>query len=156
MERERRKTPFLIFFNGDYRPTPPPALPVYPAGGDPSPPAHPDRLHITGSSTGRASTRAGQVPGQTMTRTGTHAQTLNTLHRSALDTRQDAPGRSYRRRRWRAWSVSDRARPNGQTKCKQKYLFFMCKPLDKRNKIVYNIDSKQTYLHHHKTGGQKP
>ena len=26
----------------------------------------------------------------------------------------------------------------------------MCKPLDKRNKIVYNIDSKQTYLHHHK------
>ena len=31
----------------------------------------------------------------------------------------------------------------------------MCKPLDKRNKIVYSIDSKQTYLHHHKTGGQK-
>lgn len=51
-------------------------------------------------------------------------------------------------------SVSDRARPNGQNYCKQKYLFFMCKPLDKRNKIVYNIDSKQTYLHHHKTGGQ--
>lgn len=53
-------------------------------------------------------------------------------------------------------NVSDRARPNGQNYCKQKYLFFMCKPLDKRNKIVYNIDSKQTYLHHHKTGGQKP
>lgn len=51
-------------------------------------------------------------------------------------------------------SVSDRARPNGQNYCKQKYSFFMCKPLDKRNKIVYNIDSKQTYLHHHKTGGQ--
>ena len=31
------KTPFLNFFNGDYRPTPPPALPAYPAGGDPSP-----------------------------------------------------------------------------------------------------------------------
>jgi hypothetical protein len=53
-------------------------------------------------------------------------------------------------------NVSDRARPNGQNYCKQKYLFFMCNPLDKRNKIVYNIDSKQTYLHHHKTGGQKP
>jgi hypothetical protein len=52
--------------------------------------------------------------------------------------------------RWMAWSASDRARPNGQNYCKQKYLFFMCKPLDKRNKIVYNIDSKQTYLHHHK------
>lgn len=29
---------------------------------------------------------------------GTHARTLDTLHRSALDTRQAAPGRSYRRR----------------------------------------------------------
>ena len=30
-------------------------------------------------------------------RTDTHAQTLDTLHRSAPDTRQAAPGRSYRR-----------------------------------------------------------
>ena len=44
-------------------------------------------------------------------------------------------------------SVSDRARPNGQAQCKQKYLFFMVEPLDKRNKIVYNIDSKQRCLH---------
>lgn len=58
--------------------------------------------------------------------------------------------------RWRTWGASDRARPNGQKYCKQKYSFFMCKPLDKSNKIVYNIYSKQTYLHHHKTGGQKP
>lgn len=82
------------------------------------------------------------------------AQTMqDTAHRSALNTRQAAAGRSYRRR---TGSVSDRARPNGQNYCKQKYSFFMRKPLDKRNKIVYNIDSKQTYLHHHKTGGQKP
>lgn len=76
---------------------------------------------------------------QTTPRTDTHARTLDTLHRSALDTRQATPGGSG--------TVSDRARPNGQNYCKQKYLFFMCKPLDKRNKIVYNIDSKQTYLH---------
>lgn len=56
--------------------------------------------------------------------------------------------------RWMAWSASDRARPNGQNYCKQKYLFFMRKPLDKRNKIVYNIDSKQTYLHTTTTGGR--
>ena len=55
------------------------AAAVYPAGVPLPPPAHPDGLHSTGSSTGR---------------TGTHARTLDTLHRSALDTRQDAPGRS--------------------------------------------------------------
>lgn len=98
---------------------------------------------------GGASTRADHA--HSRPRTSTHSRTLDTLHRSALDIRQAAPGRSHRRR---AGSVSDRARPNGQNYCKQKYSFFMCKPLDKRNKIVYNIDSKQTYLHHHKTGGQ--
>lgn len=40
------------------------------------------------------------------TRTDTHAQTLDTLHRSALDTRQATPGRSYRRQCWRAGSSS--------------------------------------------------
>ena len=66
-----------------------------------------------------------------------------------------APSRSGKRRGPECLrSASDRPRPNGQNNCKQKYSFFMCKPLDKRNKIVYNIDSKQTYLHHHKTGGQ--
>lgn len=53
---------------------------IYPAGGGPAP-AHPDRLHSAGSVTGRAKTRAGKIPGQTA------AQTLDTLHRSALDTR---------------------------------------------------------------------
>nr|DAU19848.1 MAG TPA: hypothetical protein [Caudoviricetes sp.] len=60
----------------------------------PQPPAHPDGLHTTDSSTGRARTRAGQIPGQTTPRTDTHARALNTLHRSAPDTRQAAPGRS--------------------------------------------------------------
>ena len=56
------------------------------------PPAHPDRLHITGSNAGSARTRAGHA------RQGTHALTLDTLHLSVLDTRQAAPGRSGRRR----------------------------------------------------------
>ena len=33
-------------------------------------------------------------------RTDTHARTLDTLHQSALDTRQDAPGRSWRGVGW--------------------------------------------------------
>lgn len=37
--------------------------------------------------------------------TGTHARTLDTLHRSAPDTRQAAPGRSGRRKGWAACVV---------------------------------------------------
>ena len=36
---------------------------IYPAGGDPSAPAHPDGLHITGSRAGRARTRADKYQG---------------------------------------------------------------------------------------------
>ncbi len=63
-------------------------------------PAHPDGLHITGSKTGRTRCRADH------TRHDTHAQTLDTLHRSALNTRQAAPDRSWRRRGWRACNPS--------------------------------------------------
>lgn len=82
---EPRKTPFLNFFNGDYRPAPPPAFPVYPSGGDPSPPAHPDGLHSTGSSTGRARCKADR-PQQ-----AAHRHTRP-------DAGHAAPGRSGRRR----------------------------------------------------------
>ena len=76
------------------------AAAIYPAGA-PQPPAHPELLHITGSKTGRTRCKADHA------RHDTHAQTLDTLHRSALDTRQDAPGRSYRRR---ALDVVERVR----------------------------------------------
>lgn len=67
----------------------------------PQPTAHPDRLHSTGSSTGRAR-EPGRGKYQGRPHTGTHARTLDTLHRSALDTRQAAPGRSGRCKGWRA------------------------------------------------------
>ena len=57
-------------------------------------PAHPERLHSAGNRAGRARTRADHA------RHDTHDRTLDTLHRSALDTRQATPGRS--RRRWGA------------------------------------------------------
>lgn len=63
-------------------------------------PAHPERRHTTGSRADHAKKQSGQVLGQT------DAQTLDTLHRSALDTRQATPGRSYRRQCWRAGSSS--------------------------------------------------
>lgn len=132
-------------------PTPPPALPVYPAGGDPIPQR--TRNDCTRQAAGQAVPKPGQTtqgtahtPGRWTRYTGLH---------SILDrprgADQDGGGR------WTACATCPIGHaPNGQNYCKQKYSFFMCKPLDKRNKIVYNIDSKQTYLHHHKTGGQKP
>ena len=60
---------------------PTPGASCIPLRWRPQPPAHPDGLHTTDSSTGRARTRAEQVPGQTMPRTDTHAQTLGTLRR---------------------------------------------------------------------------
>nr|DAL87245.1 MAG TPA: hypothetical protein [Caudoviricetes sp.] len=61
-----------------------------------------------GDGTGRAGLGGGYIPHRWRPQlsahpdglhsTGTHALTLDTLHRSALDTRQAAPGRSYRRR----------------------------------------------------------
>lgn len=107
MDRQRKRL-FLIFFYGDYRPAPPPALPVYPAGGDPSP-----------RSTRNGCTR--QAAGQTTPRTDTHAQKLDTLHRSALDTRQAAPGRSGRRRRWKVGSVSETVQKRTIQNLKNKY-----------------------------------
>ncbi len=62
------KTPFLNFFYARRRPPHPPARPIYPAGGDPSP-----------QRTRTACTA--QVARQTTSCTGTHARTLDTLHR---------------------------------------------------------------------------
>lgn len=79
---------FFEFFLREASTAPPPARPIYPRGGDPSP----------------QRTRNGytaQAAGQTM-QSKAHPRTLDTLHRSALDTRQAAPGKSGRRRRWRA------------------------------------------------------
>lgn len=58
----------------------------------PQPPAHPDGLHSTGSKTDRTRCKADHA------RHDTHAQALDTLHRSAPDTRQAVPCRLYRRR----------------------------------------------------------
>nr|DAH62914.1 MAG TPA: hypothetical protein [Caudoviricetes sp.] len=62
-----------------------PRLALYTPEVETPAPAHPDRPHSAGSRADHA-------------RHDTHARTLGTLHRSALDTRQPARGRSYRRR----------------------------------------------------------
>ena len=82
------KTPFSLknFIAGMTHPTP--GSPCIPRRWRPQLPAHPDGLHITGSRAGRARCKADHA------RQGTHARTLDTLHRSALDTRPPALDRS--------------------------------------------------------------
>nr|DAT87751.1 MAG TPA: hypothetical protein [Caudoviricetes sp.] len=113
------KTPFLNFLYGDYRPTPPPALPVYPAGVLLPTPAHPERLHITGGREDHATHR------HTRPKAG-HAAPVCTRYQTAHDG-QIVPAAGC----WSAGSASDRARPNEQKRNELFRLFFYPKALTK-------------------------
>lgn len=130
------KNAFFEFFLRRLSTTQPPALPVYPAGGDPSP------QRTRTSYTSQAAAQTVQDAGQTTPRTDTHARTLDTLHRSALDTRQAARGRSVRRRGWMAWSASETVQIWTQRSGSKKYLIceYICctrnaKPLYSVSKV---------------------
>lgn len=84
-----RKNAFFEFFLRRLSTTPTPGSPHMPQRWRPQPNAPGTTAHDRQQ--GRpCQNQGGQVPGQTMQDT-THAQTLDTLHRSALDTRQIAP-----------------------------------------------------------------
>ena len=95
---------FFEFFQRRLSTHPTPGASCIPRRWRPQPPAHPDGLHSTGSGTGHIRCKADHARHNAH---GAHARTLDTLHRSALDTRQGAAGRSGRRRGWRALSVSE-------------------------------------------------
>lgn len=74
---------------------------IYPAGGDPSAPAHPDGLHITGSRAGRARTRADKYQGIPPPKRWTRCTGLRSIPDRPRGQIVTAAGR------WRAWSVSE-------------------------------------------------
>lgn len=92
------KVPFLFWSEEMGLTTPTPGAACIPRRWRPQPPAHPDRLHSTGSRADHAKTRAGKYQDRPCKaqRTGAHARTPDTLHLSAPDTRQGAAGRSGR------------------------------------------------------------
>ena len=92
---------FYLLRNERASPAPPPALPICPSGGDPS--LQRTRADYTAQAAGQAVPDAKQTTRSRM-HTDTHTRTLDTLHRSAPDTKQAAPGRLGRRRAW-GWSV---------------------------------------------------
>lgn len=97
------KPPFLFWSAMATLTTAPPALPVCPAGGYPSPQR--PRTDCKAQAAAQTVPDARQTA-RSRPHTGTHARTLDTLHRSASDTRQAAPGRSGRRRGWAACNPS--------------------------------------------------
>ena len=131
-----KRNAFFEFFLREVSTTPPPALPVCPSGGYPSPQR--TRTDYTAQAAAQAVPEPGRGkyqgrPCPQQAAHGTHARTLDTLRRSALDTRQAAPGLYGVRR------VSDRARQNGQKIKTYKYVIMLRMQLDKNVNIRYNI-----------------
>lgn len=113
------KTPFSLknFIAGMTHPTP--GAPCIPRRWRPQPQHTRGGLHRTGSSAGRARCKADHA--RSRPRTGTHARTLDTLHRSALDARQTARGDLDSGGRWRTWSVSETEQKRTAQNLKNKY-----------------------------------
>ena len=125
MERERRKTPFLNFFYARCRP-PDPRLSPYTPEVETTAPSAPGRT---------AQHRQQRRPCKAR-RTGIHARTLDTLHRSALDTRRTAPGKSGRWRGWTACVVCPTGHAQTDKIIVNKNIYFLCvNPLTKEIKL---------------------
>lgn len=135
----------LFYFGRRIRdsPSPPPALPVYPAGGDPSP----QRTRNDG--TRQAAGQTMPKPGRANNQGRPPAQKLDTLHRSALDARQAARDRSYRRRALesgqRVRNCADLDTAQQHTRANTKKCAMLRVQLDTNTKkCYYNARNKQT------------
>lgn len=110
------------------------AAAIYPAGGDPSAPAHPDGLHITGSRAGRARTRADKYQGIPPPKRWTRCTGLHSIpDRPRRDDRTGCGALDCLR------NVSDRARPNGQNNKTYKHVVALRVQLDNNVNIRYTI-----------------
>lgn len=110
------KPPFLNFFYARCRP-PHPRLAPYTPEVETQAPAHPDRPPT---------------------------QKPDTLHRSALDTRQTAPGDLDGGGRWRAWSVSETVQICTRSNMNDFQHKNVCKTVDINTRTCYYIDNTRT------------
>ena len=119
-------------------PAPPPALPVYPAGGDPSPQR--TRTDCTSQAAGqtmpkpgRANTRVGRPPKSWARCTGLHPI-------------PDRPRRADRTGggRWRAWSVSETEQICTHSNMNDFQHKNVCKTVDINTRTCYYIDNTRT------------
>lgn len=127
-----KESAFFILVGGDGTHLPHPRRSLYTPPVETSAPAHPERRHTTGSRADHA-------------RHDTHARTLDTLHRSALDTRQTAPGRSYRRRCWSVGSASGKVYNFGRLFLSIFIWIYFAESIDNPYIYGYNIISPDKY-----------
>lgn len=114
----------------------------------PQTPAHPDRLHTTGSRAGRARCKADHA------RHDTRAKTLDTLHRSALDTRPPTRADRNGAGRWRALSSSETVQIWTHSNMNDFQHKNVCKTIDTNTRMCYYVDNTRTCYTTTKTGGQ--
>ncbi len=144
-----RPTKNAFFFEKFYRGHDPPhhRRCLYTPPVETQAPAHPERLHITGSRADHA-------------RHDTHARTLDTLHRSALNTRQGTRCRSYKRRALDCLrNVSGKVYNFGRFILSIFIWIYFAESIDNPYIYGYNIISPDKYglqPQYTKTGGQKP
>lgn len=133
------KAPFLFWSEETGLTCPTPGVPYMPLRCTP---AHSSAPGTTAHD--RQQGRPGQMQDRPHTRHDTHTRTLNTLHRSALDTRQAAPGRSHRRQRWMAGSVSETVQICTHSNMNEFQHKNVCKTIDTNTRMCYYIDNTRT------------
>jgi hypothetical protein len=117
---------FFEFFLREGVTTPPPARPIYPRGGDPSTSAPGTATHH------RRQGRPRHAPTHTPKR-WTRCTGLHSIPYRPRGADRNGGGR------WRACTLSDRARPNGQNNKTYKYVVALRVQLDKNVNIRYTI-----------------
>lgn len=127
IDKRNAENAFFEFFLREVSTTPPPARPIYPRGGDPSPSAPGTATHH------RRQGRPRHAPTHTPKR-WTRCTGLHSIPDSPRrDDRTGCGALDCLR------NVSDRARPNGQKSKTYKYVIMLRAQLDKNVNIRYNI-----------------
>ena len=133
-----RKNAFFEFFLREVSTTPPPARPIYPRGGDPSP-AHPDRLNSTGSRAGRARCKADHATHRHTRPNAGHAAPVCSRYQTSR-AGQIVPSAE----RWRAWSVSETVQICTHSNMNDFQHKNVCKTVDINTRTCYYIDNTRT------------
>lgn len=150
IDKRNAENAFFEFFLREVSTTPPPARPIYPRGGDPSPSAPGQTAQHRQQ--GRPCQMQGR-PRHAPTHTPGHWTRCTGLH-SIPDRPRGAIGTAAER--WRAWSVSETEQICTHSNMNDFQHKNVCKIIDINTRTCYYIDNTRTCYTTTKTGGQKP
>lgn len=118
---------------------PTPGAPCIPRRWRPQPPAHPDRLHSTGSRAGRARCKADHATHRHTRPNAGHAAPVRTRYQTGR-AGQIVPAAE----RWRAWSVSETEQICTHSNMNDFQHKNVCKTIDINTRTCYYIDNTRT------------